>query len=208
MKLSNTLLQAMMLLRNESTNTYLVGGCVRDMLLQKEPKDFDIVTDVHMDKIEEVFKDNGWKVDATGQRFLVMFVSKNDEQFEIANFRKDIGFTDGRRPDKVEIGTMDDDARRRDFTVNAIYYEPMVGQVFFPLKESKGDIVTNVLRFVGKPKDRIKEDNLRIFRFYRFLTKGFVADKKSLKACREYFNEACKNITPERIRSEVERMVL
>ncbi len=208
MRLNNTLLQAILLLRNESENTYLVGGCVRDWLMDKTPKDFDIVTDVHMDKIKETFKDNGWKVDTTGKVFLVMFVSKNDEQFEIANFRKDIGFTDGRRPDNTEIGTMEEDARRRDFTVNAFYYDPILNKIKAPLVESQKDIKSKTLRFIGKPKDRISEDFLRIFRFYRFLAKGFKPDKKSLKACRENFDKAYKNTASERVRGEIERMVL
>src|SRR5690606_10668185 len=102
--MDNYVLQVFLLLSNESSNTYLVGGCVRDMLLEKTPKDYDFVTDVSMDRIETIFSENGWKVDSVGKQFLVMFVSKNNVQFEIANFRKDVGFSDGRRPDKAEIG--------------------------------------------------------------------------------------------------------
>ena len=82
------LLQCFLILHNESNNTYLVGGCVRDILLGKIPKDYDLVTDVPMDRIEILFLENGWKVDSVGKHFLVMFVQKNGEQFEIANFRK------------------------------------------------------------------------------------------------------------------------
>jgi len=208
MNLSQTLLQAFLLLRNESDEVYLVGGAVRDYLLGKDPKDFDISTDIHMDKIEEIFKENDWKVDATGKEFLVMFVSKNNEQFEIANFRKDGHYNDGRRPETVEIGTLEEDANRRDFTVNAIYYNPFSGEFKYPIENSKKDIKNQILRFIGRPKDRIQEDYLRIFRYYRFLTKGFKPDKISLKACRQYFNEAYFKTTAERVRNEIERMVL
>ena len=208
MKLPNSLLQVILLLTSESDEVYLVGGCVRDHLIDKESKDYDIVTDVHMDRIETIFADNGWKVDATGKQFLVMNVSKYGEMYEIANFRKDSKTSDGRRPDSVEIGDITDDALRRDFTVNAIYYEPMQGGFIFPLAQSKKDIKDRVLRFVGKPADRIAEDALRVFRFYRFLaTKGFTADKKSMKACRTAFNKAYKTTTPERVRNEIERMI-
>lgn len=205
--LSNNLLQIFTILRAYSDKNYLVGGCVRDFLLGKEPKDFDIVTDVHMDTIEQAFTDNGWTVDAVGKQFLVMFVSKNGEQYEIANFRKDVGFSDGRRPDEAIIGDLDSDSARRDFTVNSIYYDPFQDTYIDPNKGLE-DIKTKTLKFVGRPHERIKEDYLRIFRFYRFLSKGFTPHTKSLKACRELFNEAYLHTTPERVRMEVERMVL
>jgi tRNA nucleotidyltransferase/poly(A) polymerase len=160
-----------------------------------------------MDKVEEIFKDNGWKVDAVGKHFLVMFVSKNGKQYEISNFRKDGDYSDGRRPDSVEIGTLEEDAARRDFTVNSIYYNPMIDKVIDP-NNGRKDLKDKVLRFIGKPKDRIREDNLRVFRFYRFLSQGFTPDKRSLKACRELFRESYLQTTPERVRMELEKMVL
>jgi poly(A) polymerase len=160
-----------------------------------------------MDIIEKSFVENDWTVDAVGKQFLVMFVSKNGEQYEIANFRKDVGFSDGRRPDEAVIGDLTTDAARRDFTVNSIYYDPFNGSFLDPNKGLK-DIETRTLRFIGRPHDRIKEDYLRIFRFYRFLSKGFTPDKRSLKACRELFNEAYGQTTPERVRMEIERIVL
>ena len=118
-----------------------------------------------------------------------------------------VGFSDGRRPDEAIIGDINTDAARRDFTVNSIYYDPIHGSFLDPNKGME-DIKTKTLRFIGRPHDRIREDYLRIFRFYRFLSKGFTPDKKSLKACRELFNEAYLHTTPERVRMEVERMVL
>ena len=207
MRFHISLLQVFVLLENESKNTYLVGGCVRDHLMGKRPSDFDIVTDVHMDKIEEIFVANDWKVDATGKEFLVMNVSKDGYQYEIANFRKDGEYKDGRRPDTVEIGDVETDAARRDFTVNAVYYNPFSGKYMDP-QNGRKDLEDRRLKFIGRPKDRIAEDYLRVFRFYRFLTKGFTPDKRSLKACREYFNEAYSKTTPERVRVELEKMVL
>ena len=228
-----SLLQVFQLLNSESDENYLVGGCVRDHLIGKKSKDYDIVTDVHMDRIETIFADNGWKVDATGKQFLVMNVSKKFSRklerlvytsprkasviseifeetvvYEIANFRKDGFSSDGRRPDSVEIGDITDDALRRDFTVNAIYYDPIQEGYIFPIAQSRQDIKDKILRFVGNPKDRIAEDYLRVFRFYRFLaTKGFTADNKSMKACRTAFNKAYKATTPERVRNELESMI-
>lgn len=202
------LLEILMIIRNASQNTFLVGGCVRDMLLKKTPKDYDIVTDANMEALREEFNTNGWKVDAVGENFLVYAVSKNHNQFEIANFRKEGPSSDGRRPDHVEIGTLEDDAARRDFTVNSIYYDPFSGKFLDP-NNGMRDLRERTLKFIGKPHERIKEDYLRVFRFYRFLAKlGFEGHPKSLRACREMFNEAYRATTPERVRMEIERIVL
>jgi tRNA nucleotidyltransferase/poly(A) polymerase len=204
------LMQLLLLLNQHSPKTYLVGGCVRDMLLGKTPKDFDIVTTANIPVLHEGkdrFSGNGWSVDYVGQHFGVYIFSKDGRQFDVANFRKDIG-GDGRRPESTLIGTLEEDALRRDFTVNSIYYEPFSGQYIDPNGGIK-DVKAKILRFIGKPHDRIKEDYLRVFRFYRFLAKlGFEGHPKSLKACREMFNEAYKATTPERVRMEIERIVL
>lgn len=201
------LLQIFMVLKNRSTNSYLVGGCVRDYLLHKEPKDFDIVTDIPYNVLEKDFEAAGWKVNATGKAFLVLSISKNGRQYEIANFRKDGVYKDGRRPESVEIGTIEEDAARRDFTINALYYSLDTYEYTDPTGKGKKDIDNKVLRFIGRPQDRIKEDFLRVFRFYRFAAKGFKPDPKSLRAVREYFTEAYPNITPERVRGELEKMI-
>lgn len=200
------LLQLLMFIREASEKTYLVGGCVRDMLLGKTPKDYDIVTTANMEYVRQHLSMNGWKVDTVGDHFMVYAVSKDGQQFEVANFRKDVG-SDGRRPESVLIGTLEEDAARRDFTVNSIYYDPFSGSFIDP-NNGRKDIQDRVLRFIGRPHDRIKEDYLRVFRFYRFLAKlGFEGHPKSLRACREMFNEAYSKTTPERVRMEIERMV-
>lgn len=206
--MDNLLLQIFLIIRNASPNTYLVGGCVRDMLLGKTPKDFDIVTDADVPPLIAELAENGWEAKGVGDHFLVYVASKNGVQFEIANFRKESGFTDGRRPDHVEIGTLEEDAARRDFTVNSIYYDPIENRYIDPNNGMK-DLKAKSLKFIGRPHDRIKEDYLRVFRFFRFLAKlEFEPDKRSLKACREMFNEAYRQTNPERVRSEIERMSL
>ena len=190
------------------SESYIVGGSVRDMLTGQPAKDFDIVTSVQMFAMKLKFEQAGWKVSETGQVFLVLSISKDGRQYEIANFRKDGVYLDGRRPESVEIGTLKDDANRRDFTVNALYYNYNTGELLDPTEQGFSDVKRRVLRFIGKPKDRIQEDYLRIFRFYRFLAKGFMPDPKSLRACREYFNEGYPKITPDRVREEIEKMSL
>jgi len=195
------------LLSIHSKENYLVGGCVRDSFLGVESKDHDIVTDVPYGIVRDCLGGHGWNVKECGEQFLVLHVSKEGEQYEIANFRKDGVYLDGRRPTEVQIGTIEDDAVRRDFTINALYENPRTGQILDPTGKGLCDIRSRTLRFIGNPKDRIKEDYLRVFRFYRFLkTKGLNADPKSLKACREHFNEAYLKTTPERARMEIERM--
>lgn len=201
------LLQLLLILEPFSKNTYLVGGCVRDELMGLSPKDYDIVTDIPLEVSKPVLIDNGWKVKECGEAFLVLNVSKGGEQFEIACFRKDGVYLDGRRPEAVEIGTIEEDARRRDFTVNALYMNPFTGEVLDPTHLGLQDLENRLLRFIGRPSDRIEEDNLRVFRYYRFLQKGFKAERHSLKACRRYFNDVYLNTTPERVRLELEKMV-
>lgn len=195
------------LLSEHSDNNYLVGGCVRDEFLDIEPKDYDIVTDIHMDITKPLFEKHGWSVKECGEAFLVLNISKDGEQYEIANFRKEGVYLDGRRPTKVEIGTLEEDAMRRDFHINALYENPRTKQILDPTGKGLYDMKNRVLRFIGNPKDRIKEDYLRVFRFYRFLTcKHLDPDPKSLKACRQFFDEAYKKTTPERVRLELEKM--
>lgn len=203
---NDLLLQVFIILKNLSSNNYLVGGSVRDHLMGSAPKDYDIVTDVAMNELDQAFQEANWKVTNSGKAFLVLNVFKNHHQFEIANFRKDGHYQDGRRPESVEIGTIKEDAERRDFTVNALYMDPWDGRVLDPTNKGRKDLSSRTLRFIGDPRKRIAEDRLRIFRFYRFLTKGFVPDKKSLQMCRTMFNESYKLTAPERVREELEKM--
>ena len=212
-KIEMQVMQVFLILDGVSKNNYLVGGCVRDMLLNRTPADYDFVTDATLDTVEKAFTEAGWKVSLTGKQFLVVSISKDGEQYEIANFRKDGVSTDGRRPDTVEIGTIEEDAKRRDFTINALYLKPgrftadMLDELVDPTGQGQTDLYNKTLRFIGKPEDRIREDFLRVFRFYRFATKGFRPDQKSLRACRELFNEAYAKTTPERVRMELEKML-
>ncbi len=194
----------LMVLEAHTDNTFLVGGACRDLLSNKTPNDYDLVTDIPMDKLIELFTDGGFSVSLTGVAHFVLNVSLADYIVEISNFRKDTN-CDGRHAD-VEIGTIHDDAHRRDFTVNALYINTKTGEVVDPTGMGLDDIKTKTLRFVGKPKDRIREDWLRIFRFFRFISRGYAPDPKSLRACREMFNEAYANTSPERVRNELEKM--
>jgi len=196
----------LMVLEKESSEVYIVGGAVRDLMKGLIPNDYDIVTDTPISDLAKIFSNSGFSVSLTGINFLVLNVHFNNYVVEIANFRKDVS-CDGRHAE-VQIGTMLEDANRRDFTVNSLYIHTITDTVIDPTGLGISDSKANILKFVGKPKARIKEDYLRVFRFMRFLNKGFTPDKNSLRATRELWNEAYKNITPERVRSEMEKMVL
>lgn len=195
------------ILSNLSKESALVGGSVRDSILGHNPKDFDFVTDTNYDTLVENFKKNGFNIKETGKNFLVLIVSKEGEDFEIANFRKDGTYEDGRRPESVDIGNIYDDAERRDFTVNALYFRLHDSHLSDPIGQGILDIKEKILRFVGKPKDRLQEDALRIFRFYRFLAKGFKPASKDLKAVRTLFKDSYSKTDPERARIEIEKML-
>lgn len=197
------------ILLNCTKHSCLVGGCVRDAILGLVPKDFDFCTNEPYDNLEKMFENAGFKVQEEGKEFLVMIVSKKGEQFEIANFRKDGTYVDGRRPESVDVGTIKDDAQRRDFTINALYYNLDTNLVEDPNGTGIEDIHNTILRFVGKPADRLNEDNLRGWRFWRFLNKleGFKANPKDLKAVRQHWDKIYNNSNPQRVLNEVAKML-
>jgi len=194
-------------LNHLSDNSCFVGGCVRDTLIGETPHDFDFCTDINYDILKMYFEKNGYTVQEKGKQFLVLIISKDGAQFEITNFRKDCTYTDGRRPDSVDIGTIEDDAKRRDLTVNSGYVNTKTLRVIDPSGYFIEDIKTKTLRFIGNPKDRIQEDFLRGWRFYRFVSKGFKPEKTSLKAVRALWDEIYKKSTPERVRLEMEKII-
>ena len=204
-----TLLELCLHIKSLTDDFYLVGGCVRNMLLNKTPKDFDIVCKLDLDELISVLKDNNWKVSEAGKQFLVLIASKNNQQFEISLYRKDGTYLDGRRPESVSVGNINTCAYRRDFTINALYFNPFTQELLDPTGKGIQDINNKIIRFIGRPSERINEDFLRIFRAYRFVSQlNFQLESKTLKACRTYFEMACKTVSAQRILVEVEKMCL
>lgn len=202
-----TLLQLALIIQAHSSNVYLVGGCVRDLLLGKNPNDFDLVTDGDLDGIEEALKENGWVINEAGKSFLVLIASKNGKQYEVALFRNDGTYADGRRPDSVSIGDINSDAERRDFTINSLYYDPFNHKLLDPTLKGINDLNNKVIRFNGKKaEERVLEDHLRILRAYRFASRlKFSMHPKTLKACRKNFHLVHK-LSPSRVLAEIEKM--
>lgn len=204
-----TLLELCLHIKSLTDDFYLVGGCVRNMLLNKIPNDFDIVCNLDLDKLISVLKENNWKISEAGKQFLVLIASKNNQQFEISLYRKDGTYVDGRRPDTVSIGDINTCANRRDFTINALYLNPFTQVLLDPTNKGLQDLENKIIRFIGKPSERINEDFLRVFRAYRFSSQlGFKLESKTHKACRTHFETACKTISSQRILNEVEKMCL
>jgi tRNA nucleotidyltransferase/poly(A) polymerase len=179
---------------------YLVGGSVRDALLGKEPKDFDLATDATPDQVIATLKGQPFVTNIleTGKAFGVVNVFTANDEFEIATFRSDVG--SGRRPDGVNFTNINKDVKRRDLTINALFYDLKTGEIVDLVKGRK-DIENGVVRTVGKPMDRFGEDRLRIMRAIRFAARfGSNLDEATDMALRN--DSSLEGISPERIRDE------
>ncbi len=179
---------------------YVVGGAVRDALLGKSPKDFDLATDAVPDKVEEIMTKAGFKTLPTGKQFGVINVFTKDNEYEIATFRKDGSSSDSRRPDSVEFTSIEGDVSRRDLTINALFYDIETKEVV-DLVGGIDDIKNGVIRTVGKPEDRFNEDKLRVLRSIRFAARfGSNLDSATDAALKKDANLG--SISGERIRDE------
>ncbi|MBI5152155.1 CCA tRNA nucleotidyltransferase [Candidatus Peregrinibacteria bacterium] len=185
------------LLRDHGYEAYWAGGCVRDMLLGIHPKDFDIATSATPDQLQKLLP----RTLEIGKKFGVILAIVNEHHFEIATFRSDSGYSDGRRPDAVIFTNAKEDAIRRDFTINALFYDPIKDKIIDYVDGQK-DIQEKIIRFIGDPHKRILEDHLRILRAVRFKnTLGFQYHPDTYAAVKKHANLISK-ISCERIRDE------
>ncbi|MBI4559915.1 MAG: CCA tRNA nucleotidyltransferase, partial [Candidatus Hydrogenedentes bacterium] len=141
----------------------LAGGCVRDLLLRVPPKDYDIATNARPAEVAALFD----KTISVGAAFGVQVVVLPEGQFEVTTFRRDGPYLDGRRPAHIEFTDEQEDARRRDFTINALFFDPLVGNILDYVDGQK-DIRDGIIRAVGDPGTRFTEDHLRLLRAVRF----------------------------------------
>ena len=182
---------------------YWAGGCVRDMLLGTDPKDYDIATDATPEAVLELFPGSV----AVGKAFGVVRARMGDSEFEVATFRRDHAYHDGRRPEAVTFSDAQTDARRRDFTINALFYDPTTRQVHDYI-DGRHDIQERVLRCVGDPRSRFQEDALRLLRAVRFASVlEFEIDAATAEAVRDCAGLAAR-VSGERIREELTRILL
>ncbi len=198
-----TTLSLLKKLKAAGFEAYLAGGCVRDILLKHEPKDYDIVTNATPDQIEALFP----KSKSIGKHFGVILVEENSHHFEIATFRSDSGYSDGRRPDFVTFTTAEEDAKRRDFTINGLFYDPLTAEVK-DFINGQIDLKEKLIRFIGNAHERIEEDHLRILRAIRFKNRlGFRFHPDTYQALKKHANLASK-VAPERIQQELKLILL
>ena len=177
---------------------YVVGGAVRDALLNKTPKDFDLATDAVPDKVEEIMNDAGFRTLPTGKAFGVINVFTDQGEYEIATFRTDIG--SGRRPDAVSFTDIEGDVKRRDLTINALFYDIDTKEIV-DLVGGVEDLKKGIVRTVGAPEDRFGEDRLRILRAIRFAGRfGNQLDPATDLALKK--DASLEGISGERIRDE------
>jgi poly(A) polymerase len=185
------------ILKGAGFKLYVVGGAVRDAILGKEPKDFDLATDAVPDKVQELLR-NSYKTLETGKAFGVINVLTPTGEYEVATFRKDLG--KGRRPDAVEFTTIDQDVLRRDLTINALFYDIDAHEVV-DLIGGIEDLKNGIVKTVGSPEERFDEDRLRILRAIRFAGRfGSELDAQTDAALKK--DASLEGISPERIRDE------
>ncbi len=189
-------------LRQAGFEALLAGGCVRDLILKRQPNDFDIATDATPDQVEALFP----KTVAVGKAFGVIILPYEDFQIEVATFREDLQYRDGRRPEGVKFSTPEADAKRRDFTLNALFYDIHKKKII-DFVEGRKDIEAKILRTVGDANHRFDEDKLRILRAIRFSAQlDFEIEPKTLSAITSRASEVSV-VSLERIRDEILKLL-
>jgi poly(A) polymerase len=176
---------------------FWVGGCVRDFLLGCEPHDYDIATDAKPEQVEKLFR----KTIPVGKKFGVVIVVEGQQQFQVATFRAEADYRDGRRPEKVVFASAEADALRRDFTVNGLFYDPATEQIHDWVGEK--DLRAKIIRTIGEPEERFAEDHLRLLRAVRFAARlDFEIEPRTFAAIQSLAPKI-KLISAERIRDEL-----
>lgn len=204
-------------LREAGHQAYLVGGCVRDILLAREPADYDVSTDAIPEQVERLFPNSL----TVGAKFGVVIVTQasfadiaNDPseaaqraQVEVATFRSDMGYSDGRHPDRVVYArSPQDDVQRRDFTINALLLNPETNEVL-DLVGGRADLRAGIVRAIGNPEQRFREDNLRMVRAVRFAARFLYAiEPATLRAIRQLAPEV-RQVSAERLRDELTKIL-
>jgi poly(A) polymerase len=199
-------------LRQHGSQAYLVGGCVRDLLLGREPKDYDVATNATPEQVMTIFPETY----AVGAQFGVVLVpvpdvardgSTGSAVVEVATFRSDVGYSDGRHPDEVRFSQGPrDDVARRDFTINGMLLDPVSGEVL-DFVGGRKDLEAQVIRAIGDPEIRFAEDKLRLLRAVRFAARfGYTIEPTTWAAIQKLAHEI-HVVSRERVRDELTRML-
>jgi poly(A) polymerase len=200
-------LEVVTALRTAGYEAYWAGGCVRDQVLGFVPDDYDVATSATPDEVRRLFGQR--RTLAIGAAFGVIAVlgGKASGQVEVATFRQDAAYTDGRRPDAVTYSRPEEDARRRDFTINALFYDPLARRVI-DFVGGQQDLERGIVRAVGDPQARFAEDKLRLLRAVRFAARfGFALEERT-RAAVEHMAAQVTVVSAERIAQEVRAMLV
>ncbi len=191
-------------LREAGHRAYLAGGCVRDLLLGRAPKDYDVATSARPGEVSALFPGSG----LVGAHFGVVMVRDGAAQVEVATFRSDGAYSDHRRPDEVTFETDPRaDVQRRDFTINSMMLDPETGEVL-DFVDGRGDLDRRLIRATGDPRRRFAEDHLRMLRAVRFAARfGFAVEDATLAAIGDLSGEIA-SVAAERVREELVRILI
>ncbi|MBN1361190.1 MAG: CCA tRNA nucleotidyltransferase [Sedimentisphaerales bacterium] len=190
-------------LQEHGFEALLAGGCVRDMLLGHKPKDYDVATNAKPKEVVQLFP----RTLTVGVKFGVVIVLMRHSQVEVATFRSEAGYRDGRHPDEVEFTHAAEDAGRRDFTINGMFYDPLAEQVI-DYVGGQADLDRKIVRTIGDPQERFAEDYLRMLRAIRFSTRlGFAIEPATFDAIRDNAARITR-ISGERIAIELEAILV
>lgn len=194
--------QALALILKNQKAVYLVGGAVRDLIWGNTPSDWDLTTDALPDEIERMFPNTF----PTGKRFGTITVMIDNNPIQVTTIREELTYSDGRRPDNVIFGSdIVKDLARRDFTINAMAYD-FKTQELIDAFQGRTHCYHRLLKAVGNPRDRFREDGLRMFRFFRFLAShSLIPDRKTEQAINP---ELAKSVSYERIRDEFSKLLI
>ncbi len=190
-------------LRGNGNQALLVGGCVRDLLLGLEPADYDVTTNATPEQVVKLFPESI----AVGAQFGVILIPRDGLKVEVATFRSDVGYSDGRHPDRVVYSkTPQEDVQRRDFTINGLLMRHDTGEVL-DFVDGQADLEAKIIRAIGEPDRRFAEDKLRMMRAVRFAARfGFEIEAATFRAIRRHVGEI-HQVSPERLREELTKLL-
>jgi poly(A) polymerase len=199
-ELANSICDA---LQHAGFEAFLVGGCVRDLLLQREPADYDVATSATPEQVLKLFPDGV----TVGAQFGVILVVREGAKAEVATFRSDVGYSDGRHPDRVEYASSpEEDVKRRDFTINGLVMRHNTGEIL-DFVDGQADLRAGIIRAIGEPDRRFAEDKLRMLRAVRFAARfGYEIEPKTFAAIRRHAREISQ-VSAERIREELTKLL-
>jgi poly(A) polymerase len=200
--LKETAINIVQRLRKNGYSALFAGGCVRDMLMGSVPEDYDIATDAHTNDITNIFK----KTIPVGVHYGVILVIENNFQFEVATFRSDGTYSDGRHPDTVTFSDAKGDALRRDFTINGMFYDPIDNKCL-DYVGGMNDIKAHIIRAIGDPFERFEEDRLRMIRAVRFACRfNYEIENQTAEAIKKLHDKVL-SVSAERIKEELEKIL-